>query len=231
MGNPPSDGKRGAAIRSFVRRDSRITPAQKTALESLWPRYALPSLHTRSDLDAAFGRHAPTTLEIGSGDGACTLALAACDARENFVAVEVYRPGLGRLLNRAANRSLSNIRVSDADICDLLGPITEPVFDRVLVFFPDPWPKKRHHKRRLLQRAFFDLLKPRVQRHGRVFIATDNADYAESIMATIAQLPDWINLAGAAAWAPRAGFRPITKFEAKAKAAGAHVFDIALARA
>ena len=105
------------------------------------------------------------------------------------------------------------------------------MFDRVLVFFPDPWPKKRHNKRRLLQRAFFELLMPRMQRHGRVFIATDNADYAESIMDTIADLPGWINLAGPGAWAPRAAFRPVTKFEAKAGAAGSQVFDIALARA
>ncbi|MGR9089656.1 MAG: tRNA (guanine(46)-N(7))-methyltransferase TrmB [Gammaproteobacteria bacterium] len=231
MGNPLPDGNRGAAIRSFVRRDSRITPAQKTALDTLWPRYALPTLHTRNDLDAAFGRRAPTTLEIGSGDGACTLALADRDEGENFIAVEVYRPGLGRLLNRAAAQSLANIRVSDADICDLLGPIGAPLFDRVLVFFPDPWPKKRHNKRRLLQRAFFELLMPRMQRHGRVFIATDNADYAESIMDTIADLPGWINLAGPGAWAPRAAFRPVTKFEAKAGAAGSQVFDIALARA
>ena len=230
MGNSTPDDNRGAAIRSFVRRDSRITAAQKTALESFWPRYALPSLQTRNDLDAAFKRHAPTTLEIGSGDGACTLALAGRNEGENFIAVEVYRPGLGRLLNRAAGQGLANIRVSDADICDLLGPITEPLFDRVLVFFPDPWPKKRHNKRRLLQRRFFDLLMPRVHRHGRVFIATDNVDYAESVRLTIEDLPGWINLAGPGAWAPRATFRPVTKFEAKAGVAGSQVFDIALAR-
>ena len=231
MGNPSPDAKRGTPIRSFVRRDSRMTPAQKAALEALWPRYVLPLLNTRDDLDAAFGRPAPTTLEIGSGDGACTLALAGCEADQNYIAVDVYRPGLGRLLHRAASESLSNIRVSDEDICDLLGPITEPVFDRVLVFFPDPWPKKRHNKRRLLQQDFFNLLLPRVQRHGRVFIATDNAEYAESVVATIEQLPCWINLAGPGAWAPRAAFRPITKFEAKAGAAGSRVFDIVLARA
>lgn len=231
MGNPSPDDKRGKAIRSFVRRDSRITPAQKTALESLWPRYALPPLATRADLTATFGRLAPTTLEIGSGDGACTLALASRRADDNHIAVEVYRPGLGRLLNRAASQGLTNVRVSDADICDLLAPITQPLFDRVLVFFPDPWPKKRHHKRRLLQRAFFDLLMPRVPRHGRVFIATDNADYAESVVATIEELAGWFNLAGPGGWAPRAAFRPVTKFEAKAAAAGSRVFDIAVARA
>lgn len=231
MGNPSPGDPRGKAIRSFVRRDSRITPAQKTALESLWARYVLPPVKTRADLDAAFGRAAPTTLEIGSGDGACTLALAARGADENHIAVEVYRPGLGRLLNRAANESLGNIRVSDADIRDLLGPATEPLFDRVLIFFPDPWPKKRHHKRRLLQREFFELLMPRLHRHARVFIATDNAGYAEAVVEVIEELPGWINLAGPGAWAPRARFRPVTKFEAKARAAGSHVFDIVLARA
>jgi len=218
-------------IRSFVRRDSRITPAQKEALAKHWDRCALPPIETGADLTATFARVAPRTLEIGSGDGACTLALATGDPNTDFIAVEVYRPGLGHLIGRSVGAGLSNIRVSGADVCDLLAPIGEAVFDRVLVFFPDPWPKKRHHKRRLLQAPFFQLLHPRLHRHGRAFIATDCEDYAESIIHTIEELPAWRNLAGAGRYAPRASFRGVTKFERKAAAAGSRVFDIVLARA
>jgi tRNA (guanine-N7-)-methyltransferase len=217
-------------IRSFVRRDSRITRAQKEALVNNWDRYALPSCTRAADLSEVFGRRAPRTLEIGSGDGACTIELARRQTAEDFVAVEVYRPGLGRLLNLAVGSDLSNIRVSNQDICDLLALITNAAFDRVLIFFPDPWPKKRHHKRRLLGVKFFDLLALRVHRHGRLFIATDSESYAESILEVVDQSSSWINLSGPMRTAPRVQFRPITKFERKAINAGSTVYDFVFAR-
>lgn len=217
-------------IRSFVRRDSRITPAQKEALVRNWDAYALPLGAGAGDTAAVFGRRAPCTLEIGSGDGACVIELAQRRANEDFVAVEVYRPGLGRLLNLAAAADLSNLRVSNEDVCDLLVQFSGAVFDQVLIFFPDPWPKKRHHKRRLLQKNFFDLLAPRLHRHGRVFIATDCESYAASILETIASSKKWINLSGHRRPSPRANFRPVTKFERKARAAGSTVYDFILAR-
>jgi len=220
--NPP--------IRSFVRRDSRLTRAQKEALEHEWERYALPECRNAADLAQSFRRRAAVTLEIGSGDGACVLDLAERRPGEDFVAVEVYRPGLGRLLNRAAAGGLANIRVSDTDVCELLAPFTEAVFDRVLIFFPDPWPKKRHHKRRLLQREFFELLATGLHRHGRLFVATDSASYAESILDTVAGLSGWVNLAGPGQLAQRAKFRCVTKFERKALAAGSKIHDFIFAR-
>lgn len=217
-------------IRSFVRRERRITRAQQRALVENWERFALPRCRSAADFADSFGRRVPVTLEIGSGDGACVLELAQRWHDEDFVAVEVYRPGLGRLLSLAAAAGLSNIRVSDADVCDLLAPFTEAIFERVLVFFPDPWPKKRHHKRRLLQHEFFDLLAPTLHRHARLFIATDSASYAESILDTMDGLSSWVNLAGARRTSPRASFRPITKFERKAQAAGTEVYDFIFAR-
>jgi tRNA (guanine-N7-)-methyltransferase len=218
------------SIRSFVRRDSRITRAQREALVQNWDAYALPQCANAGDVADAFGRRASRTLEIGSGDGACVLELAECRVDQDFVAVEVYRPGLGRLLNIAAGRGLSNIRVSNEDICDLLVQLSDAVFDEVLIFFPDPWPKKRHHKRRLLQDKFFDLLAPRLHRHGRLFIATDCESYAESILDTMERLSTWVNLSGPRRTSPRVNFRPITKFERKAVAAESTVFDFIFAR-
>jgi tRNA (guanine-N7-)-methyltransferase len=217
-------------IRSFVRRDSRLTRAQRVALEQHWGRYELSKCSTAEDLAKEFLTNAPVTLEIGSGDGRCVLELAKRSPNENFLAVEVYRPGLGRLLLRAADANLSNIRVSDQDIWDLLPPGTDSLFERILIFFPDPWPKKRHHKRRLLQEEFFNLIEPRLHRHGRLLIATDSHSYAQSIFETIETLPRWINLAGEGRSSPRAKFRPTTKFEKKALEVGSTIVDFVLAR-
>ena len=217
-------------IRSFVRRDSRMTRAQNEAFVNNWETYALPRCIDATDIVDVFGRRAPCTLEIGSGDGACTIALAQRRIAEDFVAVEVYRPGLGRLLNLAAGSDLSNIRVSNEDVCDLLAPIANAAFDRVLIFFPDPWPKKRHHKRRLLGAKFFDLLAPRVHRHGRLFIATDSESYAESIVEAVDRSSTWVNLSGPRRTSPRVRFRPVTKFERKAINVGSTVHDFIFAR-
>jgi tRNA (guanine-N7-)-methyltransferase len=217
-------------IRSFVRRDSRLTRAQRVALEQNWDRYELSKCSSAAELAEEFSADAPVTLEIGSGDGTCLLELARRSPNENFLAVEVYRPGLGRLLHRAAESNLSNIRVSDQDIWDFLPPGSEPLFERILIFFPDPWPKKRHHKRRLLQEGFFNLIESRLHRHGRLFIATDSASYAQSILETLETLPRWINLAGDGRPSPRAKFRATTKFERKALDAGSTIIDFVLAR-
>ncbi len=230
LSKTPVLGQTPRPIRSFVRRNSRLTVAQKRALEQNWEHYALGVCSDSADFAKAFHRSASVTLEVGSGDGACVLELARRLSGEDFLAVEVYRPGLGRLLNGVAAAGLENIRVSDQDIRDLLNRITDEVFDRVLVFFPDPWPKKRHHKRRLLQREFFDLLAPRLHRHGRLFVATDCESYAQSILETVNGLSTWVNLAGSERGVPRAKFRPITKFERRALAAGSTIYDFVFGR-
>jgi tRNA (guanine-N7-)-methyltransferase len=207
-----------------------MTGAQKAALAQEWERYALPRCRDTADLRCVFNRRAPLTLEIGSGDGTCVFALAERYPHEDFVATEVYRPGLGRLVHRVAAAGVDNIRVSDQDVCDLLAPFSEAVFDRVLIFFPDPWPKKRHRKRRLLQREFFNLIAPRVHRHGRLFVATDCENYAESILDTVEGLATWANLTGPRRRSPRPKFRPITKFERKGLVAGSQIYDFIFAR-
>lgn len=217
-------------IKSFVRRDSRITRAQRLALDRNLDNYALPTCADAVDLGSAFGRRAPCTLEIGSGDGECIVELAKLHSDENFVAVEVYRPGLGRLLNLIEAEKLTNIRVCNEDIIEVLPRITDEVFDQVLIFFPDPWPKKRHNKRRLLQQTFFDVLAPRVHRHGRLFIATDSETYAQSIKETIEDSAKWGNLSGPWHTSPRVNFRPVTKFERKARVAESHVYDFIFSR-
>ncbi len=217
------------SVRSFVRRDSRITRAQQNALDRYWSGFALPAVAGRAAISDAFARRAPLNLEIGSGDGEFVTGIAYRVPAENFVAVEVYRPGLGRLLLRARELDLGNVRIVGVDACEWLATLQGPVFDRVFVFFPDPWPKKRHHKRRLLQARFFDLLAPRLRRNGRVFFATDNMDYADSVAATVDALPAWINLAGPRRRAPRFVARPVTKFERRALRAGSEIFDFVFA--
>ncbi|MGH8598827.1 MAG: tRNA (guanine(46)-N(7))-methyltransferase TrmB, partial [Gammaproteobacteria bacterium] len=157
-------------MRSFVRRNGRITSAQTRALDRLLDRFAVPArgvLHF-SDI---FDRLAPISLEIGSGNGECIAAFAGANPANNYLAVEVHRPGVGHLLNLAANAAIDNLRVAIEDVWTLLPRIKPDSLATVYIFFPDPWPKARHHKRRLLQADFFAALRPCMQRHGRVYIA------------------------------------------------------------
>ena len=208
-----------------------MTRAQRAALDELWVRFALPVCHNPADLNRAFGRSRPITLEIGTGDGTNIVALAATQANDNYIAVEVYRPGLGQLLSRVNAQGLQNIRICDRDVCDFLSEFEEAVFDRVLIFFPDPWPKKRHHKRRLINASFLDSLAPRIHRHGRLFLTTDDQDYALSIADTVADHPQWQNLAGGKRYCLSPKFRSETKFERRARRAASPVFEFLLARA
>jgi tRNA (guanine-N7-)-methyltransferase len=215
-------------IRSFVRREGRMTVAQARALSELLPRHTL-------DLDAAnilaaWQRPAPLCLEIGTGNGENLLANARCNPDRNYLAVEVHRPGIGQLLLQVEAHGITNVRVSTEDILAVLGRLPEEGLQEVAIFFPDPWPKTRHHKRRLLRTPFFQLLRPRLARHGRVHIATDIEDYAESLLETLAGLPDWENLAGAGHRAPRPAWRCLTRFEARGVAAGRRIHNFVLAR-
>lgn len=205
-----------------------MTVAQARALSELLPRYAL-------NLDAgnvltAWQRQAPLFLEIGTGNGENLLANARRNPDRNYLAVEVHRPGIGQLLLQVEAHDMRNVRVSTADILIVLERLPAESLQEVAIFFPDPWPKTRHHKRRLLKTTFFELLRPRLARHGRVHIATDIADYAESLLETLATLPAWENLAGAGNRAPRPSWRCLTRFEARGLAAGRPIHDFVLAR-
>lgn len=201
-------------IRSFVRREGRITESQKTALEQYWGQYGIEFDHTKIDLDNAFKRTAPKILDIGTGMGDTTTILAKKHPENDYLAVEVHRPGIGSLLRQIVNHHLSNIRISNHDVLEVLKyQIPENSLDLVYIFFPDPWPKKRHHKRRLINESFLNILGSRMKTHACLFIATDWQDYAEHILQLLEKRSDYINLAGKNNFAPRPHWRPLTKFE------------------
>lgn len=207
-------------IRSFVKRDSRVTKAQAEALNAYLEKYRF------GDADLSFNSFDNLNLEIGAGDGQCTLALATALPDSGFVAAEVYRAGLGRLLQAVNERQLNNVRVSDTDVIELLSVVPSDYFDSAMIFFPDPWPKKKHHKRRLLKVAFLDQLAIKLKMSALLFIATDIEDYALQILEAIVASNQWINLAGNDRWGIRPLFRPRTKFEAKGIREGRSVFEI-----
>lgn len=183
-------------IRSFVRREGRLTPGQEKALTEQWGDYGLDYTSETIDLDTLFARSAPTTMEIGFGNGECLLSLATTNPDENFIGVEVHRPGVGRILRRMAEAGLSNIRVSQHDAVEVLSDqIPNASLDRVLLFFADPWHKKKHHKRRIVQAEFAQLVARKLKPNGIWHMATDWQHYAEWMVDVMQSQPQFINLA------------------------------------
>lgn len=215
-------------MRSFVRREGRITPAQREALARLLPRYALPGGPV--DLPAAFGRTAPVHMEIGFGMGDQLLALAQAHPEIDFLGVEVYRPGVGRLLARAEAAGLTNLRVACEDVVELLHRLPEAALQAVYVLFPDPWPKKRHHKRRLIQRPFTDRLRDALAPGGLLHLATDWEDYAHWMREHLDATPGLENVHPDSGFAPRPPWRIQTKFERRGQALGHGVWDLTYRR-
>ncbi|HUS23515.1 MAG TPA: tRNA (guanosine(46)-N7)-methyltransferase TrmB [Candidatus Binatia bacterium] len=215
-------------VRSFVRREGRMTEAQKRALDELWPRFGVPDPAAPLDSMALFGREAPLTVEIGFGDGDHLLGRAQQEPARNFLGVEVHRPGIGRLLLRAQAVGLRNLRVAAHDAVEVLRDAIRPgQVDELLIYFPDPWPKKRHHKRRLVQPAFAALAAARLAPGGMLRLATDWAPYAEHMRAVLDAEPA---LQNAAAGFSDRGARPATKFERRGVRLGHAVFDLAYRR-
>jgi tRNA (guanine-N7-)-methyltransferase len=218
-------------IRSFVRRQGRMTPAQRRALAELLPRYGVPLVAAALDPEALFGRRAPITLEIGFGMGDTLLQMAAAAPELDFLGIEVHRPGLGRLLAGLATRGLDNVRVIEGDAVQVLTQmLAEDVLDRLLLLFPDPWPKKRHHKRRLLQAPFVELAARRLRLGGLFHAATDWEPYAEQMLALLEACPLLENCAGPGQFSPRPAYRPPTKFERRGQALGHAVHDLLFRR-
>jgi len=206
-----------------------MTDAQRQALVELWPRYGLESPPGRFDFDTVFGRTAPRLLEIGFGNGDALLAAAAARPDCDFIGIEVHRPGVGRLFARLAQADIHNVRVIVADASEILARHMPPAaLNEVLIFFPDPWPKKRHHKRRLIQPAFVASLADAVGMGGILRLATDWADYAEHMLAVLGADPHWRNNANGVA--PRPASRPLTRFEARGERLGHRVYDFAFER-
>jgi tRNA (guanine-N7-)-methyltransferase len=213
------------SIRSYVLRQGRTTAAQARACRELLPRWGIPFQPAPLDLERAFGRAAPKVLEIGFGMGETTAAIAAAHPEVDYLCVEVHTPGVGSLLNRIEALGLENVRIIQHDAVEVLERMLPAAsLDGAHIFFPDPWPKKRHHKRRLIQPAFTKLLASRVKPGGYVHVATDWEDYALQILETLAGEPALANTT--AGFAPRPEARPETKFERRGVALGHRVWDV-----
>jgi tRNA (guanine-N7-)-methyltransferase len=227
-----SDSDHPRAIRSFVTRSGRITPAQERALEELWPHYGIEPGVSPLNLDTVYGRSARRVAEIGFGNGDNLLSLAASRPTEDFLGVEVHRPGVGRLLLQLAERGLANVKVVCQDAVELLERnLTSQCLDEILILFPDPWPKKRHHKRRLVQPAFVALLADRLKDGGRLRLATDWEPYAAEMLTTLLAEPRLRNAAADGGFIPRPAERSPTRFELRGERLGHTVWDLEFQRA
>lgn len=218
-------------IRSFVLRDSRITHAQQRALAELWERFGVEANNMLLDPKQIFGRCAPLVLEIGFGDGESLALMCRSDPEMNYLGIEVHRPGIGHLLLRAQEWGLTNLRMMRADAVEVLErQVPNESVDRIQVFFPDPWPKVRHHKRRLVQPSFAALLACKLKSAGCLHIATDSRDYAHSILNMLNAASEWINMATDDGFMPRPLYRPLTKFEQRGQRLGHEVWDLLFIR-
>jgi tRNA (guanine-N7-)-methyltransferase len=212
-------------IRSFVLRQGRMSNAQTRALDTLLPRWGIPYRESLLDLDAAFGRRAPKILEIGFGMGDSTAAIAAAHPQNDYLGIEVHGPGVGSLLNQIEALGLTNLRVVQHDAVEVLKHMIAPAtLDGAHIFFPDPWHKKKHHKRRLIQPELVALLCDKLKPGGYLHAATDWQEYAEHILAVLAADAKLANTA--ATYAPKPDYRPLTKFEQRGIKLGHGVWDI-----
>jgi tRNA (guanine-N7-)-methyltransferase len=221
---PPSFPRR---IRSFVRRPGRLTPAQERALDELLPVYQVPA--DCRDLRSVFSRPAPLVVEIGFGNGQALAWMAANETDKNFVGIEVHEPGVGRLLNAVQVGEIDNVRVAMRDAVEVFNDQVVPgSLDEVRIYFPDPWPKKRHHKRRLIQLPFIDLIAERLVPGGLLHLATDWAPYAQWMLEVLDSCP--VLTGRGNPYVERPQWRPETHFERRGQRRGHEIFDILLER-
>jgi tRNA (guanine-N7-)-methyltransferase len=224
-----SEVQNARPIRSFVRRTGRTTVGQGRALRELAPRYVLPYQPRVLDLEQVFGRAAPTILEIGFGMGEATAHIAALMPERNFLCCEVHDPGVGALLMRIEERGLSNVRIVQHDAVEVIEHMLAPAsLAGVHIFFPDPWHKARHNKRRLVQPGFVGRLMPRLAPGAVVHCATDWEPYAQQMLEVLDAEPGLANTS--AGYAPRPDYRPLTKFENRGLKLGHGVWDLVFRR-
>ena len=215
------------AIRSFVLRQGRVSDAQRRAVDQLLPRFGVPFQHAPLDLDRLFGRNAPKILEIGFGMGETTAAIAQAHPECDYLGLEVHTPGVGALLKRIAELGLSNVRLIQHDAVEVLQHMIAPAtLDGVHIFFPDPWPKKRHHKRRLVQAPFLALLASRMKAGATLHVATDCEDYALHMLEVLRAEPALRNETAEDGFSKCPDTRPETKFEARGLRLGHRVWDL-----
>ncbi|HEV2285888.1 MAG TPA: tRNA (guanosine(46)-N7)-methyltransferase TrmB [Steroidobacteraceae bacterium] len=219
------------SIRSFVTRAGRITAAQERALEELWPAFGIDFAPRALELPAVFGRNAPCTLEIGFGNGENLVTLAAAHPARDYLGIEVHRPGVGRALLALKERGLSNVRLVCHDAVEVLERQIAPgSLDEVLILFPDPWPKKRHHKRRLVQAPFVALIARALAVGGTLHLATDWEPYAREMLAVLGAAPGFENAAPGGGFSARPAERLPTRFERRGTRLGHEVWDLAFRR-
>lgn len=216
-------------IRSFVLRQGRVSPAQQRAVETLLPRFGIPYAPHPLDMEQAFRRSAPRILEIGFGNGDGTAAIALAHPENDYLALEVHTPGVGNLLKLIDARGIGNIRIIRHDAVEVVRDmLDDAVLDGVHIFFPDPWHKARHNKRRLIQAPFVSLLARKLKPGGYIHVATDWQDYAVQVLAVLGAEPLLENTA--ADYAPRPGYRPLTRFEQRGLRLGHDVWDLLFRR-
>lgn len=216
-------------IRSFVRREGRLTEGQASAIKNGWPRWGVEYTPMLTDWNRCFGRQAPRYLEIGFGMGGATAEIAKNHPQNDYLGIEVHRPGVGNLLKLIEQDSLTNLRLMSHDAVDVVNEMIAPdSLDGVLVFFPDPWHKARHHKRRLIQPEFVRMLVSRLKPGGTIHCATDWENYAEQMLEVLSADPLLENTA--AGYAERPAYRPLTKFEARGLKLGHGVWDLVFRR-
>ena len=215
------------AVRSFVLRQGRFTPAQQRAFDELWPRFGLDYAGIPRDFDQVFGRQAPRVLEIGFGNGDALRFAAARDPDRDYIGIEVHAPGVGRLLNALDTDAAAHVRLYHHDAVEVLrNEVAEGSLDEVRIYFPDPWHKKRHNKRRLIQPEFAALLVSRLRVGGRLHAATDWQDYAEQMWDVLDAAEGLQNRAGPRGHVPRPDWRPQTHFETRGQKLGHGVWDL-----
>jgi len=235
--NPETDHTRShpdarrRAIRSFVVRAGRMTVAQERAWTELWPRYGVETGDTALDFASLFGRDAPRTLEIGFGNGESLVALAAAHPGRDYLGIEVHRPGVGHLMLRTEELGLTNVRAICRDAVEVLQQcIPAATIDEVLLYFPDPWPKKRHHKRRIVQPDFVALVASRLRAGGVFRMATDWQPYSEHMLEVASGCALLRNASTDGSFMPRPDSRPVTRFERRGQRLGHGVWDLAFTR-
>ena len=222
--NQPSQKR---SIRSFVRREGRMTIGQKKAFETLWPVYGLNPGEALPDINAPFGRQGPVILEIGFGMGDSLAQQAANQPQNLYLGIEVHRPGVGHLLSLIETNAIDNIRIYCADAVEVLNHcIPNNSLSCVQIFFPDPWPKQRHHKRRLIQLPFIQLIAAKLKPQGSLHLATDWQNYAQHMLKVMSSCENFVNTATDGPFVERPATRPLTKFENRGQRLGHGVWDL-----
>ncbi len=214
MSDSDSENKHHRPIRSFVLRKGRLTVAQERALKELWPTFGIDTEAGFINVDQLFGRAAPLVVEIGFGNGEATWQMAVAEPEKNFIGIEVHKPGVGHLLQALEKHELTNVRIARDDAVDFLrDQVPANSIDEVRIYFPDPWHKKRHHKRRIIQPAFLDLLDTKMKSGGLLHLATDWFPYAEHMLEVCQAHPHFENASAGEDYPEKPEWRPETKYE------------------